>query len=146
MKRGRKAAVAAALDDLQVGAPVEKIRARVGADRVLHIPVWATLDESLGRDSTHRTRSFLFAALGAVTACLFGLDRIAFFENGVVSLNLPPVAQVVAGSDADHTPPGHCRLSSNIFGAAKETIRCRQPVHVADEGGDRRAHSGARVR
>ena len=54
---------------------VDQLRARVGADRVLHIPIWASLDESLGRELTHRTRSFLFAALGIVTARLFGLDR-----------------------------------------------------------------------
>jgi 7-cyano-7-deazaguanine synthase in queuosine biosynthesis len=84
---------------------VDQLRARIGADRVLHIPIWACLDESLGRESTHRTRSFLFAALGTVTARLFGLDRIAFFENGVVSLNLPPVAQVVGARATRTTHP-----------------------------------------
>ena len=72
---------------------------------MLHIPIWASLDESLSRESTHRTRSFLFAALGTVTARLFGLDRIAFFENGVVSLNLPPVAQVVGARATRTTHP-----------------------------------------
>jgi Queuosine biosynthesis protein QueC len=40
-----------------------------------------------------------------VTARLFGLDRIAFFENGVVSLNLPPVAQVVGARATRTTHP-----------------------------------------
>jgi hypothetical protein len=40
--------------------------------------------------------------LAAVTARLFGLDRIKFFENGVLSLNLPPLAQVV-GTQATRT-------------------------------------------
>jgi hypothetical protein len=35
---------------------VNQLRARVGADRVLHIPIWASLNENLGRESTHRTR------------------------------------------------------------------------------------------
>ena len=65
---------------------VDKLRSRFGANRVLHVPVWANLDGSLGREPTHRTRSFLFAALGVVTARMFDRDSIRFFENGVVSL------------------------------------------------------------
>ena len=37
---------------------------------------------------THRTRSFLFVALAAVTARLFGKTRCRFFENGVDEFNL----------------------------------------------------------
>jgi 7-cyano-7-deazaguanine synthase in queuosine biosynthesis len=84
---------------------VEELRSRVGPDRMLHVPVWAHLVGSLGGEPTHRTRSFLFAALGAVTARLFGIDRINFFENGVVSLNLPPVAQVVGARATRTTHP-----------------------------------------
>ena len=84
---------------------VDKLRSRFGANRVLHVPVWAHLDGSLGREPTHRTRSFLFAALGVVTARMFGRDSIRFFENGVVSLNLPPVAQVVGARATRTTHP-----------------------------------------
>lgn len=45
---------------------INHLRGRFGANRVMHVPVWANLDGSLGREHTHRTRSFLFAALGAV--------------------------------------------------------------------------------
>ena len=41
---------------------VERLQNRFGPGRVLHIPVWANLYGSLGREPTHRTRSFLFAA------------------------------------------------------------------------------------
>ena len=81
---------------------VDQLRHRFGTNRVLHVPVWANLDGSLGKEPTHRVRSFLFAALGAVTARLFDKNRICFFENGVVSLNLPPVGQVV-GARATRT-------------------------------------------
>src|SRR5262249_37092402 len=74
---------------------IDELRKGVWANRILHVPVWVTVDETLAKESTHRTRSFLFAALGGVTARLFNIDRIKFFENGVMSLNLPPVAQVV---------------------------------------------------
>ena len=84
---------------------VDELRQRFGADRVLYVPVWANLSEELGNEPTHRTRSFLFAALGAVTARLFGRDRVRFYENGVVSLNLPPVAQAVGARASRTTHP-----------------------------------------
>jgi hypothetical protein len=69
---------------------VNELRRRAGWDRVLYVPVRVTMKEGLGREPTHRARSFLFAALGAVTARLFNLRQMKFFENGIVSLNLPP--------------------------------------------------------
>jgi hypothetical protein len=65
-------------------------------------------------------RSFLFAALGAATARLFGKDRLCFFENGVVSLNLPPVGQVVGTRATRTTHPqalaGLSRVLSAVLG------------------------------
>jgi hypothetical protein len=99
---------------------VGQLQERFGADRVRHIPVWAKLDGRLIRETTHRTRSFLFAALGAVTAQLFGRNRVCFFENGIVSLNLPLAAQVVGARATRTTHPqalaGFCRILSAIFG------------------------------
>ena len=98
---------------------VDELRQRFGADRVLYVPVWANLSEELGNEPTHRTRSFLFAALGAVTAQLFGRDRIRFYENGVVSLNLPPVAQAVGARASRTTHPqalaGFRRILGEVF-------------------------------
>ena len=96
---------------------VDKLRSRLGANRVLHVPVWANLDGTLGREPTHRTRSFLFAALGVVTARMFGRDSICFFENGVVSLNLPPVAQVVGARATRTTHPQTLAGFQSLFSA-----------------------------
>ena len=96
---------------------VDKLRSRLGANRVLHVPVWANLDGTLGREPTHRTRSFLFAALGVVTARMFGRDSIRFFENGVVSLNLPPVAQVVGARATRTTHPQTLAGFQSLFSA-----------------------------
>ena len=96
---------------------VDKLRSRFGANRVLHVPVWANLDGTLGREPTHRTRSFLFAALGVVTARMFGRDSICFFENGVVSLNLPPVAQVVGARATRTTHPQTLAGFQSLFSA-----------------------------
>jgi 7-cyano-7-deazaguanine synthase in queuosine biosynthesis len=99
---------------------VQELKRRFGFDHVLHVPVWANLDGSLGQESTHRTRSFLFAALGAVTARLFDRDGIQFFENGIVSLNLPPVAQVVGARATRTTHPqtvaGFRRVLTEVLG------------------------------
>jgi Queuosine biosynthesis protein QueC len=98
---------------------IDQLRSRFGADRILHVPVWAHL-EGLGSEPSHRTRSFLFAALGAVTARLLDQERICFFENGVVSLNLPPVAQVVGARATRTTHPqvlaGFRRVLSEVLG------------------------------
>jgi hypothetical protein len=96
------------------------LRRRFGADRILYVPVRANLKDDLGKEPTHRTRSFLFAAIGAVTAQLLDRQRVCFFENGVVSLNLPPVGQVVGARATRTTHPqamaGFRRVLSAIFG------------------------------
>ena len=96
---------------------VDELRGRFGKGQLLHVPVWANLERALGQESTHRTRSFLFAALGAVTAHLFDIDRIRFFENGVVSLNLPPAAQVVGARATRSTHPQALAGFGRVLGA-----------------------------
>jgi 7-cyano-7-deazaguanine synthase in queuosine biosynthesis len=99
---------------------ISQLRRRFGADRVLHVPVRANLKDDMGKEPTHRTRSFLFAAIGAVTGHLLDRQRIFFFENGVVSLNLPPVGQVVGARATRTTHPqalgGFRRIVSKVLG------------------------------
>lgn len=72
-------------------------------DRLLHIPVLAHREEPLVvKEFTQRTRSFLYAALSCAISHLVGLTQAHFFENGIVSMNLPIAAQVV-GSRATRT-------------------------------------------
>ncbi|MBM4264984.1 MAG: hypothetical protein FJ145_26620, partial [Deltaproteobacteria bacterium] len=101
---------------------IDQLRRRFGADRVLHVPVRANLKDDLGKEPTHRTRSFLFAAIGAVTAKLLDRQRTFFFENGVVSLNLPPVGQVVGARATRTTHPqavaGFRRILSAVLDQA----------------------------
>lgn len=80
---------------------VSELRRRF-RQRVLHVPVIITKQGLRSRDYTQRSRSFLFAALALVVACLLGNSRIRFFENGVVSLNFP-IAEQVVGSRATRT-------------------------------------------
>ena len=74
--------------------------------RVLHVPVEITMTQSLhDAEFTQRTRSFLFFALGCVVAEMLGRDRVRFFENGVVSFNLPIAPQVVGTRATRSTHP-----------------------------------------
>ena len=70
--------------------------------KMIHIPVWINKEKSKSREHTQRTRSFLYSALGTVVAASIHADGVRFFENGVVSLNLP-VADEVIGARASRT-------------------------------------------
>jgi hypothetical protein len=89
----------------QVRQLVQEIEKRAPAGSIRHVPVWATKDQTLGRDHTQRSRSFLYASLAASVAVMLGRDRFRFYENGVTSMNLPPVPQVVGGRATRTTHP-----------------------------------------
>ena len=70
-----------------------------------HIRVSSHKQEWMGSEYTQRTRSFLFVTLGATIAHMRKLSSVRFYENGVVSLNLPVCAQVVGGRATRTTHP-----------------------------------------
>jgi 7-cyano-7-deazaguanine synthase in queuosine biosynthesis len=74
--------------------------------KVMHIPVLVTQQNALKAvDNTQRTRTFLFAALAMAVATIMGRRRIRFYENGVVSFNLPIAGQVVGTQATRSTHP-----------------------------------------
>lgn len=79
-------------------------------------------------ESTQRSRSFLYASLAFVVARMFGKNAITFFENGIVSFNLP-IARDVLGSRATRTThPKVIRGFERIFSLlAGERIDVRTP-------------------
>jgi hypothetical protein len=94
---------------------VEDLRAYCTGAKPFHIPVWVQKEETLDREYTQRTRSFLYAALAAVVARAFGLRRIRFYENGVVSLNLPISEQVIGGRATRTTHPQVLNGYASLF-------------------------------
>jgi len=94
--------------------------AKHSAHPPLHIPVVINKARALGREYTQRSRSFLYAALGSTVAQMLGLSRIRFYENGVVSFNLPVSPQVVGARATRTTHPqvinGFARLLSVVAG------------------------------
>jgi hypothetical protein len=59
-----------------------------GRPEPLHVPVKINKDKRLTKDTTQRSRSFVYASLGAIVAHMFELKRARFYENGIVSCNL----------------------------------------------------------
>jgi 7-cyano-7-deazaguanine synthase in queuosine biosynthesis/predicted MPP superfamily phosphohydrolase len=101
----------------QQRALVEALRARSSAP-IVHVPVWLQRDARFLREQTQRTRAFLYAALGAAVARSVGCSSVRFFENGVVSFNLPISAQVIGARASRSTHPqvieGFARLFSRL--------------------------------
>jgi hypothetical protein len=85
--------------------------------RMLHVPVWVNKDQSLGQEFTQRTRSFLYSALGTVVATAVDAAGVRFFENGVVSLNLPIADEVLRARASRTTHPYVLDLFGRFYSA-----------------------------
>jgi 7-cyano-7-deazaguanine synthase in queuosine biosynthesis len=88
---------------------------KLGAPMLMHFPMRVQLKRGTNAEGTHRARSFLFAALGMATAIAFGQKRVSFYENGVVSLNLPPVGNVLGTRATRTTHPQTLRRFETLF-------------------------------
>ncbi|MFE4108463.1 PD-(D/E)XK nuclease domain-containing protein [Almyronema epifaneia] len=99
---------------------VGKLRQTFTNVQLLHIPVWVNKDKNLGREATQRTRSFLFSALGAVVAESVQAGGVSFFENGIVSLNLPVADEVVRARASRTTHPYVLDLFSKLYSLVTE--------------------------
>jgi len=99
---------------------LEELLAEKAAHPPIHLAVTINKKKSLGREYTQRSRSFLYACLGATIAEMLGLPRIRFYENGVISLNLPPAGQVVGARATRTTHPqvinGFAQVLSAVAG------------------------------
>ncbi len=82
--------------------------------QIVHIPVWVN-KKATSREATQRTRSFLFAALGALVADSINVSSVRFFENGIVSLNLPVAEEVLQSRASRTTHPISLQLFSKLF-------------------------------
>lgn len=73
--------------------------------RVLHLEVMARRVGQEAVETTQRSRSLLYSALGFAAAHGYGASRIDFFENGIVSHNLPLSRQIVGTMATRTTHP-----------------------------------------
>jgi hypothetical protein len=101
---------------------------KAGDYRPWHLPVLINKAKKLGREYTQRTRSFLYASLGATIATMIGLSRLRFYENGIVSLNLPPSPQVIGARATRTTHPQVLNGFAQLFSAmAERTFTVENP-------------------
>ena len=87
-------------------------------NRILHIPVQMTLKGLASTESSQRTRTFLFTCIAGAVAALLEAPGIRFYENGIMSLNLPISPQIVGTSATRSTHPRSLSELSLFLGAA----------------------------
>lgn len=85
--------------------------------QLVHVPVWINKDERFGREPTQRTRSFLFSALGTLVAQSIDACGVRFYENGVLSVNLPVAEEVLRARASRTTHPVALHLLSSLAAA-----------------------------
>lgn len=123
----RKVALVSHEPTTKVGAPQRRVVDALNkqlngtAPAPFHIQVELNKGKSLGKEYTQRARSFVYAALAATVARMLGKSRIRFYENGVVSFNLPLSMQCLGGRASRTTHPqtlaGFGKLFTAIFGS-----------------------------
>jgi 7-cyano-7-deazaguanine synthase in queuosine biosynthesis len=96
---------------------VKQLQKRGYASSLFYVPVQVTNKGQEAAENTQRTRSFLFASLGLVIAQTFGLDQLTFYENGVMSLNVPIAGDVVGSRATRTTHPKVIRGFERFFSA-----------------------------
>ena len=88
--------------------------------QLIHVPVWVNKNERFGREPTQRTRSFLFAVLGALVAQSIDAQGIRFYENGVLSVNLPLAEEALRARASRTTHPVTLHLLSSLAATVME--------------------------
>ena len=84
---------------------VRELRNRGYRRQLFHVTVNVTNLGAGPIEPTQRTRSFLFASLALVLARMVGRDGFTFYENGIVSLNLPLSGDVLGARATRTTHP-----------------------------------------
>jgi len=82
---------------------------------VFHVGLTVNKSEDLTHDRTQRTRSFLFGSLGAAVAIMFKKNSVKFYENGIISCNLPFDGQTPQARRTRSTHPKFLHLFSNLL-------------------------------
>ncbi len=94
---------------------IQSLRGRGLANQFHFVSIEVTNKGEEPVEYTQRTRSFLFACLGMAIAHMFGKDSFTFYENGVVSLNIPITKDVLGARATRTTHPKVIRGFESIF-------------------------------
>jgi len=107
--------------DSRQKALVEALNSKAQGKPALHVPVWINKAPEIDREPTQRSRSFLYASLGAAVATLFRLNRMRFYENGTLSFNFPIAGQVIGARATRTTHPQTLNGFANLIGLLLQT-------------------------
>jgi hypothetical protein len=86
----------------------------------IHVPVWINKAGTFNREPTQRTRSFLYPALGTLVAQSVQAGGVRFYENGIVSLNLPIAQEAIRARASRTTHPIALHLLESLCAAVTE--------------------------
>lgn len=76
--------------------------------------MWKTAAEEKNQETSQRSRSFLFTALGAITAVVHGQRVVEMFESGIGAINLPLMAGMVGWKTTKSSHPEFLRRMSRL--------------------------------
>jgi hypothetical protein len=99
----RKVALVSHWPVSHLGSRQDQLAARLadcvqpGNPKPVHLKVLANKVGTFDHEHTQRSRSFLFSSIASVVAHVFGINAVDFYENGIVSVNLPLCEQEVNG-------------------------------------------------
>jgi hypothetical protein len=88
--------------------------------QMVRIPVWINKSEVFGREPTQRTRSFLYTVLGTLVAQSVQAGGVRFYENGIVSVNLPIAEEALRARASRTTHPMALHLMSSLCAAVTD--------------------------
>lgn len=98
---------------------VEQLRVKIPCWQFPHSKFVVNKIQTKERDSTQRTRSFLFASLGIAVASTIQVKKVFLADNGIVSLNLPINDQLIGSLASRSTHPRFIesfnRLAEAVF-------------------------------
>jgi len=110
-------------------ALLEHLRRRVSSWGFPRTNILVNKAHSRERDTTQRTRSFLYASLGAGVASALGISDVILADNGIVSLNLPINDQLLGALASRSTHPKFVWLFNRLIdGVLPCRPRVRNPL------------------
>lgn len=107
--------------DKKYGALATLLEGKCNSNPPQHMRVTVHKKKWMNAEYTQRARSFLYAALAGVVAKQIGHTSIRFYENGVISLNLPISAEVVGGKATRTTHPRVLNSFSQLLSLVTDT-------------------------
>jgi hypothetical protein len=117
----RKVALVSHWPVSHLGSRQDQLAARLadcvqpGNPKPVHLKVLANKVGTFDHEHTQRSRSFLFSSIASVVAHVFGINAVDFYENGIVSVNLPLCEQEVNGRASRTTHPQSLHRLSELM-------------------------------